>query len=118
MEQADQTSDNLVDAKKATTLRAEFEQSITKAEKVMDQLQAFLDGINRDWRSIRKRVLGPVLYSPPIQSGVGDEQFTEDRGVSQIDRTKLGPDFQGNVMDLGAFDYLIIQLGTFTNLKD
>ncbi|KAH8104913.1 hypothetical protein DFH11DRAFT_1692105 [Phellopilus nigrolimitatus] len=97
-----EAGDNAADARKATTSRIKTEQLVAEAEEATEALQTFLEDVNRDWKSINKRVLGPVLYCPPINLGVGDERFTEDWGVFQVDRAKLGPGFQGNMMDLGT----------------
>jgi hypothetical protein len=98
-----EAGDNAADARKATISRTKTERLVAEAEEAMEVLQMFLEDVNRDWKSINNRVLGPVLHCPPINLGVGDERFTEDWGVFQVDRAKLGPGFQGNVMDLGAF---------------
>jgi hypothetical protein len=94
---------DVADAKKAKSSRTKTERLVAEAEEAMEALQAFLEDVNRDWKSIDNHVLGPILHCPPINLGVGNERFTEDWGVFQVDRAKLGPGFEGNVMDLGAF---------------
>ncbi|KAF9503583.1 hypothetical protein BS47DRAFT_788573, partial [Hydnum rufescens UP504] len=55
-----------------------------------------------DWKTLNNHVLGCVLYSPAISLGVGEDRFTEDWGIFQVDRAKLGEGFQGNKLDLGT----------------
>jgi hypothetical protein len=73
-----------------------------KAENAMEALGVLLDWVNK---KPVNRVLGHVLRSPAISLGVGERRFTEDWGIFQVDRAKLGDGFQGtgNKLDLGAF---------------
>ncbi|KDQ61797.1 hypothetical protein JAAARDRAFT_522724 [Jaapia argillacea MUCL 33604] len=74
---------------------------VEAAEKAIEALGEFLDQVKKDWRKPDNRILGHILYSPAIALGVGEHRFTEDWGIFQIDRDKLGNGFQGNKMDLG-----------------
>jgi len=80
----------------------------------MEALGALLDQVKKDWKKLDNRVIGHVLRSPAIILGVGEHRFTEDWGIFQIDRAKLGDGFQGNKLDLGAFR-LSIRLRPSTN---
>ncbi|KAH8997162.1 hypothetical protein EDB86DRAFT_3153777, partial [Lactarius hatsudake] len=91
-----------VDVEKAKASRMETQGLLDKAEKAMEALGALLDQVNKDWKKLNNRVLGRILRSPAISLGVGEQRFTEDWGVFQIDRAKLGDGFQGNKMDLGT----------------
>lgn len=94
---------NAVNTEKAKVSRAETQRRLGKAEKATEALAAFLDQAKKDWRRLDKRVLGHIIRSPAIQLGVGEERFTEDWGIFQIDRAKLGDGFQGNKIDLGIY---------------
>ncbi|TRM55768.1 hypothetical protein BD626DRAFT_278670, partial [Schizophyllum amplum] len=87
---------------------ADTETEKARAEKEIVALETLLADINRDWTSTDQRVLGPILHSPPIRLGVGNEQLTEDWAVFEIDRTKLGSGFQGNALDLGLTSELTV----------
>jgi hypothetical protein len=91
------------DVQKAARLRAETQALLHKAGKAVEALVAFLERVKRDWKRLDNRVLGPVLRSPAISLGVGEYRFTEDWGIFQVDRAKLGDGFKGNKLDLGAF---------------
>jgi hypothetical protein len=91
------------DVEKARAHRIETWGLLEKAEKAMDALKEFLDQVNRDWKKLDNRILGSVIRSPAISLGIGEQRFTEDWGVFQVDQAKLGDSFKGNKMDLGAF---------------
>jgi hypothetical protein len=66
-------------------------------------LEKFLADVSRDWKKRENRVLGYVVLSPPIGHGVGEEGFTEDWAVIEIDGSKVdSTNFVGNVIDLGT----------------
>ena len=92
------------DAARAEASRIKTEGLLDEAEKTMEELEGLLNRVNKEWKKIDNRVIGHILRSPPIGLGVSEQHFTEDWGVFVIDRTKLGDGFQGNKMDLGAFD--------------
>ncbi|KAJ7691634.1 hypothetical protein B0H17DRAFT_1179591 [Mycena rosella] len=93
---------NAVHVEKARAARIETEGLLDKAEKAMEALGALLDQVNKDWKKLDNRVLGHILRSPAISLGVGEQRFTEDWGIFQVNRAKLGDGFQGNKMDLGT----------------
>ncbi|KAM6499303.1 hypothetical protein JOM56_004811 [Amanita muscaria] len=75
---------------------------LDKAEKAIEALGVLLDQVNKDWNRLDNRVFGHILRSPAITLGVGEHRFTEDWGIFQVNRAKLGDGFQGNKMDLGT----------------
>ena len=96
---------NALDIEKAKVARVETQGLLDKAEKAMEALKVFLDQVNKDWSELDSRIIGHILHSPAINLGVSENQFTEDWGIFQVNRTKLGDGFQGNKMDLGMFNY-------------
>ncbi|KAI0029419.1 hypothetical protein K488DRAFT_72980 [Vararia minispora EC-137] len=90
------------DIQKATASRTEIQALLDKAETAVEALAALLKQVNADWKKIDDRVLGHILRSPAIALGVGEHRFTEDWGIFQVDRAKLGDGFQGNKLDLGT----------------
>ncbi|KAG9080534.1 hypothetical protein FRC06_006461 [Ceratobasidium sp. 370] len=74
-----------------------------QVEEARDVLKALLHKVNRHWMKLDNCILGPIIYSPAIRLGVGEQRFTEDWGIFQVDQTKLGDGFKGNVIDLGVF---------------
>ena len=83
------------EVEKAKARRMESQRSLDKAEKAIEVLGGLLDQVNKDWKKLNNRVLDHVLCAPAIALGVGEHRFTEDWGIFQVDRTKLGDSFQG-----------------------
>ena len=52
-------------------------------------LKKFLKDTTRDWKEGKNRVTGHISLSPPIGLNVGDEGFTEDWAVIEIDATNF-----------------------------
>ena len=92
-----------VDAEKAKVARIETQRLLDNAEVAIEALGEFLERVNKYAKKSDNRVIGKVLRSPAIGLGVGEHHFTEDWGIFQVDRAKLGDGFQGNKLDLGAF---------------
>ena len=90
------------DVEKARKYRAQTQALLRKTEEAMEARGAFFNEVNNGWKKRDKRVLGPVLRSPAIRLGVGEHHFTEDWGIFQVDRAKLGDGFEGNKIDLGV----------------
>ncbi|KDQ61352.1 hypothetical protein JAAARDRAFT_30774 [Jaapia argillacea MUCL 33604] len=83
--------------------RQEAEHALARAEKTMEALRAFSEDVSRRWANPDERVLGHVIYSPPIEMGVGTAQYTQDFAVIDIDLSKIdNKNFKGNVIDLGT----------------
>src|SRR5258708_33515916 len=93
---------NAVDVAKAKTARMKTQGLLDKAEKAMEALGTLLDQVNKDWKKLDNRVLGHILRSPAISLGVGEQRFTEDWAVFQINRARLGNRFQDTKMVLGG----------------
>ncbi|KAH8114185.1 hypothetical protein DFH11DRAFT_1856007 [Phellopilus nigrolimitatus] len=91
-----------VDVEKAKAARIKTQGLLDEAEEAMGALGTLLDRVNKDWKKPHNRTIGHILRSPPISLGVGEQRFTEDWGIFQVDRAKLGNGFQGNKMDLGT----------------
>jgi len=76
---------------------------LAKAKRAMEDLNTFYEDVSTRWASPEKRVLGHIIYSPPIQLGFGTEQCTQDFAIIDIDRSKIdATNFKGNVIDLGT----------------
>lgn len=83
------------DAAKARADRVVTQGLVDKAKVAIDALGELLNQVNQDWSQPNNRVLGHVLRSPAITLGVGPHRFTEDYGIFQVNRDKLGEGFQG-----------------------
>ncbi|KAI6152593.1 hypothetical protein BKA82DRAFT_4112648 [Pisolithus tinctorius] len=90
------------DVQEAAASRIATQALMDRAKTAVGPLAALLRRVGTDWRKLNVRVLGHVLWSPAIALGVGEHRFTEDWGIFQVDRAKLGDGFQGNKLDLGT----------------
>jgi hypothetical protein len=85
------------DAKWARKNALEQMDSAKETIKGFDQLGQEL---NNAWKTPENRIIGHVVFSPPIGAGEWLEKFTVDWCLYEIDRSKIR-NFAGNVIDLG-----------------
>ena len=84
--------------------RQELEGKLTKAEKTIAAVDEFHGEITKHWSTASQRVLGFVIYAPPISVSTGLKQFTEDWALIELYRDKIDwKGFKGNVVYLGTF---------------
>jgi len=76
---------------------------LSNVEQAIRSFDLFYKEVSTHWADPKKRILGHVLLSPPIELGAGDEHFTEDWAIIEIDPSKVtvGRNFDGNAIDLG-----------------
>ena len=83
--------------------REDAESGLKKAEAKATALTAFHQELSTHWATDDSRILGHVIFSPPIVVGAGAEKYTQDVAVIRIDPSKINPSgFAGNVIDLGT----------------
>ena len=68
-----------------------------------DSLQAFFKLVNTQWNDIARRSIGFIDWAPRISIDVDDRHYTRDIGTFELDPQKFKDNFQGNVVQLGAF---------------
>jgi len=74
--------------------------------------------VAKDWTSPALRVLGHVVYAPPISVGTGPKEFTEDWALIELNRDKINWDnFKGNVVYLGTFQSTLQRLSSLTSMS-
>lgn len=88
------------DIEEATTELQQTQALLMVVNTTIEALEKFHDEVKSDWRQAKKRVIGHVVFSPPIT--VATEGFTEDYAVVELDTTKFKKAFKANVMDLGT----------------
>jgi hypothetical protein len=84
----------------------------TKADETFQKL---LNGVGRDWKDERSRIIGHVTVSPPISFHYGDEGFSDGwADVEDCPSMIAKLNFVGNVIDLGsiAVDELTTWMGS------
>ncbi|KAN0072157.1 hypothetical protein V8E54_009886 [Elaphomyces granulatus] len=84
--------------------REEAQSQVDTAEKAIKALYTLFKDVEKNWATTDSRVLGHVVYSPPILLGAGtpDEQYTEDYAIIKVDDDKIDrTKFNGNAIYLG-----------------
>jgi hypothetical protein len=107
----------VVEGEDATVAEARQESMaiLAKAEKAIVAVDAFLTDISKHWSPMNQRVLGHVVYAPPISVDTGPKQFTEDWALIELQRDKIDwQNFKGNVVYLGPFQIYFLKLRGLT----
>ena len=92
---------------------------LARTKKDISVLEAFYNDI-KPWGDIACRNIGHVDWAPKISVDVEGRKYTKDIGTFEVDAAKFKAQFEGNVVDLGAFRLIFL---TFTssnknNLQD
>ena len=67
----------------------------------INALKDFFVDIKKRWGKITRRVIGHVVWAPPIGVGVAPHQYTRDLCVVQLYKENFS-NLLGNVLSLGA----------------
>lgn len=85
----------------AATKMASTEDDMKKKNEAIETLKGFFVTM-KDWSEVNKRVIGHVVWAPPITGNNAPHGYTQDVCVIKLDKKKFWPNFVGNVIDLGA----------------
>jgi hypothetical protein len=58
--------------------------------------------MKKQWTKPRDRVIGHVVWAPPISFSTAPHSYTKDVCVVKLDMKKFSQNFRRNVLDLGA----------------
>ena len=84
----------------AKTEREQVGPQLDQMKTAIDALKKILVDINRDWKKREQRILGHIVLSPPIAFNVGDEGYTEDWAIIEVDPSKVdSTNFNDNAID-------------------
>ncbi|KAJ3769869.1 hypothetical protein FB446DRAFT_810223 [Lentinula raphanica] len=65
-------------------------------------LKRFYATLRTDWANVNNRVIGHVVWSPPITGLNPPHGYAQDVCVIKLDKDKFLPNFRGNVINLGT----------------
>ncbi|KAJ3490341.1 hypothetical protein NLJ89_g11439 [Agrocybe chaxingu] len=98
--------------KQAEADLAKYQQNLDDTEATIAELRRFWAVLKRDWSAVNNRVIGHVVWSPPITGLNLPHGYTCDVCVIKLDKGKFLPNFRGNAIDLGTE----IESGKFMSL--
>ncbi|GJJ12376.1 hypothetical protein Clacol_006617 [Clathrus columnatus] len=76
---------------------------LDKTKRALEQHEMIFHEFYMHWGYSDNRIIGHVIFSPPVSLGVGVNGFMEDFAVIEMDTSKLDANnFLGNVIDLGT----------------
>ena len=79
----------------------DFTTELGKTNRRIATLKRFFVTLSKKWSKLADRVIGYVVWAPPIGVGVGPNRFTRDVCVAELYKSKF-PNFIGNVLSLGT----------------
>lgn len=82
---------------------AVYQQRLDNTNNTIVELKTFFATLKREWSDFNNRVIGYVVWSPPITGLNAPDGYTQDVCVIKLDKEKFLPNFRGNVIDLGAY---------------
>ncbi|TDL16721.1 hypothetical protein BD410DRAFT_816673 [Rickenella mellea] len=91
---------------------AKFQQTLDETRVTIEELRKFFATLKMDWSEVNKRVIGHVVWSPPITGLTPPHGYMRDVCVIKLDKKKFLPNFKGNAIDLGTE----IESGKFMSL--
>jgi len=81
---------------------AKFQRNLDDTKVTIAELRKFFAMLKKDWSEVRNRVIGHVVWSPPISGLTAPHGYTRDVCVIKLDKQKFLPNLRGNAIDLGA----------------
>lgn len=92
--------------------QGKFQQNLDETKATIAELRKFWATLKKDWSAVDNRVIGHVVWSPPITGLNAPEGYTCDVCVIKLDKEKFIPNLRGNSVDLGTE----IEAGRFMSL--
>lgn len=89
------------------------QRKLEEEEEAITDLEGLHSEVTTYWSDIElQRNIGYVQYAPPISVDVGEDgiKYTSDWGVFLATEARVKPEFQGNVVDIGAFRFVFLYL--------
>lgn len=78
------------------------EETLLKTNVKIKDLKDFSNTMQRDWSDPKNRIIGHVVWAPPISGSTPPHGYTKDVCVIKLDRGRFWPDFVQNAINLGA----------------
>ena len=79
----------------------ETQRELSKTRTAIEELKKFFVKMKKQWTKPRDRVIGHVVWAPPISFLTPPHSYTKDVCVVKLDEKKFSQNFRRNVLDLG-----------------
>ena len=90
-------------AEQAACKLVEAEHDLKETKKSINKLKKFLEKVKKRWAELEDRVIGHVVWAPPISVSTTPHGYTKDICVVKLNKEKFSSNFMGNVLDLGVY---------------
>ncbi|KZS99958.1 uncharacterized protein LAESUDRAFT_769211 [Laetiporus sulphureus 93-53] len=100
------------DAEQAARDLDETQGQLIKTREAIAELKKFFVKVKKEWSTTKDRIIGHVVWAPPISVATPPHSYTQDVCVVKLDKKKFSKNFKGNVLDLGPE----IEAGKFVSL--
>ena len=77
------------------------EHQLNDIRNTVEALKKFFVKMKKDWKKPKDRVIGHVVWAPPISINNEPYGYTKDVCVIKLNEKKFLPNFKKNVLDLG-----------------
>jgi hypothetical protein len=81
---------------------AKYQQSLEDTKTTVVELKSFFATLKKDWSDVKDRIIGHVVWSPPIMGTTPSNAYTRDVCVIKLNKDKFLPNLRGNAINLGA----------------
>ena len=89
-------------AEQAAGELVETQRELNKTRTAIEELKKFFVKMKKQWTKPKDRVIGHVVWAPPISVSTAPHSYTKDVCVVKLDEKKFSQNFRRNVLDLGA----------------
>ncbi|KAF8439829.1 hypothetical protein L210DRAFT_3670875 [Boletus edulis BED1] len=86
---------------KETRELEQTQRELTKTQAAIEELKKFFVKMKKQWTRPKDRVIGHIIWAPPISVSTAPHSYTLDVCVIKLDKKKFLQNFRGNVLDLG-----------------
>jgi hypothetical protein len=89
-------------AEQAARELVETQHELSKTRTAIEELKKFFVRMKIQWTKPKDRVIGHVVWAPPVSVSTAPHNYTKDVCVVKLDEKKFSQNFRGNVLDLGV----------------
>ncbi|KAF8916897.1 hypothetical protein CPB85DRAFT_1288524 [Mucidula mucida] len=77
------------------------ERQLSRTRTAIEELKKFYVKIKIEWTRPKDRVIGHVVWAPPVSFSTAPYGYSQDVCVIKLDKEKFSKNFKGNVLNLG-----------------